>query len=120
MENTPIEKKIKKTEQPDYNKNYMREYMRKYNEKKREDCICEHCGVTYKLYRKYRHDQTKRHIKSLNKVKTLEIPLLEFERMKNEIIELKNKINTPHLQCPDIPEHKEPHQSTPIEELQNP
>lgn len=42
----------------------MKKYMRNYI-KNAKDVHCQYCGSTYKSYRKYRHEQSKKHQKNV-------------------------------------------------------
>lgn len=62
-----------------------KEYMKKYYEEKKdtyynEELTCEVCARKYKRYNKFHHTNTKKHK-----------DLVELNRLKNELIELKSK-----------------------------
>jgi hypothetical protein len=71
----------------DDKKEYMRNYMRKYIENS-PTVICDGCGGSYRGYKKYRHNQTKKHINATEKAQEV----TELDKLKRELEELRKMI----------------------------
>ena len=65
-----------------------REYMKKYMETS-ETITCEKCGAKYKAYKKYRHEQTQKHLIGQYKKKEENMKEEIDKAVKNQLQELK-------------------------------